>query len=270
MGDLYKLDQFEYYFKISQGRINTPAKANKGSFYKATEPKTGKTIYFLGTMHSLPYNFPIRAQHVVDHVTAKVNEQLKLDGREKIGTLWMEDENVFVSGCLDCKYAKTIGAEQRKALETTEYRSEMCEILDTAYAKEFKQWSLEKKKAQEDWEENARKELAKNFIRGNIYGMLVLYIEAIFFSDCNRKLSGDGYVGMQWRNRNWVEQLLAENENVQIVIAGAAHAWFKTGILGLLQAEGWNIEQIDLNLPYPTEFEDIYKKTASLIDRISQ
>merc|ERR1712034_18363 len=118
----------------------------------------------------------------------------------------------------------------------------------------------------EKWEKKARKELAEKDIRGNIYGMLIFYIEAILFSDCNRKLSGDGYVGMQRRNRNWIEQLLAEDEKVQIVIAGTAHAWFKTGILGLLQAEGWNVEQIDLNLPYPTDFEDVYKKTAKLIN----
>ena len=44
----------------------------------------------------------------------------------------------------------------------------------------------------------------------------------------------------------------------QFLIAGAAHSWFKHEVLGLLHGNGWIIEQIHLNLPHATEFEDVF------------
>lgn len=54
---------------------------------------------------------------------------------------------------------------------------------------------------------------------------------------------------METRNQHWVDLLQSENSDVQFVVAGAAHAFYSTGVLMLLKKKGWKIQQIDLDVP---------------------
>jgi len=75
------------------------------------------------------------------------------------------------------------------------------------------------------------------------------------------------------RNEQWVQKLLNGKE-IQFVVTGAGHNWFKTGVLNLLNEKAWKITQIDLNLEETTvtsnELEFWMKRKQKHVEQASR
>jgi hypothetical protein len=228
--DRFTLGNVEFWKKCVEEEIRIPEKLNKGEFYKAK--KKGKTIYLLGTLHH------IVCSKFADQILEKVRYHLHQDGVLKIDTLWTESFDYLrwnhPRPILDCMFYKglKIMSKRTDVLDKYTWGFYDMEVNESKYYdQDIKYWVNRSYRV---------RELCREYNKKNkSFEVILSRMAQSFMRGCPpEKFSPSTQYHFLWRNawrnlndivqRNkWWVSRLEKGGNVQFVVAGASHNWYR-------------------------------------------